>query len=203
MSALSPSAPAAPRIRRLLPAVVMAAATALALTGCEPGVFAPSETPGASATATESAEPTPTPTASEVVPTPTPTPAPTGSDLPTTPPIAGDLPCTDVLSAEQLYEFNPNFAATAEEGTLPGAIGDIADAGGTVCAYQHVTGPDRLVIGVLQQADGFTAVEFQSVGDLGVATSIEGDLAIAAASQYFGAAQDAQPLIDDVAGNLQ
>lgn len=138
-----------------------------------------------------------------IVPTPTPTPAPTGSDLPTTPPIAGELPCTDVLSAEQLYEFNPNFAATAEEGTLPGAIGDIADAGGTVCAYQHVTGPDRLVIGVLQQADGFTAVEFQSVGDLGVATSIEGDLAIAAASQYFGAAQDAQPVIDDVAANLQ
>lgn len=200
MSALRPSAPAASTIRRALPALLVAAATALALTGCQPGVFAPSESADPSATASES--PTPTPTEAVPTPTPTATPAPTGSALPTTPPIAGELPCSDVFTAEQLYEFSANFAATSEEGTLPGAIRDIADAGGTVCAYQHVTGSDRLVIGVLQQSDGFPGVGFQSFGEIGVATSIEGDLVIGAASEYFGQMQDAQPIIDDVAANL-
>lgn len=201
------------RIRRLLPVAVVAAATALALTGCQPGALAPveSEEPSSSAPEqpTTSATPGATPGESEtpgatesLPPEPTPTPAPTGTALPTTPPVAGDLDCSDVYTADQLYEFNPNFAPSSDEGSLPGAIDDVADAGGTVCAYQHVTGMDRLLIGVLSDAAGFAAPAFEKVGDMGVATSPQGGAIVAVASQYFDQAQDAQPVIDQVADNL-
>lgn len=199
------------RIRRLLPVALVATATALALTGCEPGVLAPTSSPEPSATASE--QPTPTPTETQIgtetetpVPSepsePTSTPAPTGTALPTTPPVAGELPCTDVYSADQLYEFNPNFAPSSDEGSLPGAIDDVADAGGTVCAYQHVTGSDRLLIGVLQDAAGFAAPAFETVGEMGVAASPQGGTIIAVASQYFANAQEAQLVIDQVADNI-
>ncbi|ROR66431.1 hypothetical protein [Agrococcus jenensis] len=198
------------RFRRLLPVAVVAAATALALTGCQPGALAPSESsdaPEPSSSASEQPQPQPTPSASETTPgsepeSPTPTPAPTGTALPTTPPVAGDLDCSEVYTADQLYEFNPNFAPSSDEGSLPGAIDDVADAGGTVCAYQHVTGMDRLLIGVLTDAAGFAAPAFESVGDMGVATSPQGGAIVAVASQYFDQAQDAQPVIDQVADNL-
>ncbi len=197
------------RIRRLLPVAVVAAATALALTGCQPGALAPidsaepsssaSEQPTTSATPSESEAPSET---ESLPPEPTPTPAPTGSALPTTPPVAGDLDCSDVYTADQLYEFNPNFAPSSDEGSLPGAVDDVADAGGTVCAYRHVTGTDRLLIGVLSDAAGFSAPAFETVGAMGVATSPQGGAIVAVASEYFDQAQDAQQVIDQVADNL-
>lgn len=192
------------RIRRLLPVALVATATALALTGCEPGALAPndSEAPSPSASETDPSSPTPSASETELPEPPTPTPAPTGSALPTTPPVAGDISCTDVYSADQLYEFNPNFAPTAEQGSLPGAIDDVADAGGTVCAYQHVTGADRLLIGVLNDAAGFAAPAFETVAGMGVATSPQNGAIIAVASEYFDTVQDAQQVIDQVADNL-
>lgn len=194
------------RIRRLLPVALVATATALALTGCEPGALAPTASPEPSATASET--PTPSATAIETPastesPEPTPTPAPTGTALPTTPPVAGELPCTQVYSADQLYEFNPNFAPSSDEGSLPGAVADVAQAGGTVCAYQHVTGADRLLIGVLSDAAGFAAPAFETVDDMGVAASPQDGAVIAVASQYFSTAQDAQQVVEQVATNLE
>lgn len=188
------------RIRRLLPAVIIASATALALTGCEPGVLAPSESPTPSASSSPSA--TPSPSATTPVESPEPTPAPTGSALPTTPPVAGDVPCSQVYTAEQLYDFNPNFAPSSDAGALPGAISSIVDAGGTVCAYQHVTGGDRLVVGVLQDASGFQAPVFETVGDLGVATAPSGGTVVSVASQYFTSERDARQVLDQVLANL-
>jgi hypothetical protein len=195
------------RIRRLLPGAVVATATALVLAGCAPGALAPVESPAPSASA--SAQPTPAPTATpapteteSAEPSPSSTPSPTGTALPTTPPVVGERPCTDVYSADQLYEFNPNFAPSSDEGSLPGAIDAVAAAGGTVCAFQHVTGTDRLLIGVLTDAAGFAAPAFETVGDMGVAASPQGGTIIAVASQYFSTAQDAQQVIDQVADNL-
>ncbi len=179
--------------------MIVAAATALALTGCEPGALAPVDSPEPSATATE--QPTESPDGTQA-PVESDEPSATESPEVTTPPVAGELPCTDILTAEQLYDFNPNFAPTTEQGTLPGAIADIAEAGGTVCAYQHVTGSDRLVVGVLQDAAGFSAPEFEAVGDEGVATLPAGGAVVAAASIYFASADDAQPWLDEVADNL-
>ncbi|MCR8670689.1 hypothetical protein [Agrococcus sp. HG114] len=187
------------RIRRLFPTLIVAATAGLVLTGCEPGVFAPSESPEPSSSVTAAPSETPS---STPVDTPTPTPAPTGSALPTTPPIAGELPCSEVYTADQLYEFNPNFAPSSDEGSLPGAIQDVADAGGTVCAYQHVTGSDRLVVGVLQDASGFAAPAFETVGDMGVAaTPVDGTI-VAVASQYFATERDAQQVLDQVIANV-
>lgn len=188
------------RIRRLLPAVIIASATALALTGCEPGVLAPSESPTPSTSSSPTA--TPSPSATTPAESPEPTPAPTGSALPTTPPVAGDVPCSQVYTADQLYSFNPNFAPSSDADTLPGAISDIVDAGGTVCAFQHVTGGDRLVVGVLQEAAGFQAPAFETVGDLGVATAPSGGTIVSVASQYFTSEQDAREVLDQVLANL-
>ncbi|MCH1883721.1 hypothetical protein [Agrococcus sp. ARC_14] len=189
------------RIHRLWPVTIVAAVTALALTGCEPGVLAPTESPEPSTSPSTTSEATQTPEPTED-PGTTETPDPSSSAEPTTPPVAGELPCSDVFTADQLYEFNPNFAPTGEPGELPGAIADIADAGGTVCAYQHVTGSDRLVVAVLQDAGGFSGAGFETVGDEGVSTVPAGGAVVAAASIYFASAQDAQPVTDEVVANL-
>jgi hypothetical protein len=188
------------RVHRLWPVAIMAAVTAMALTGCEPGVLAPTDSPDPSAGPTVTAEPSETPEPTQ----PGETEAPEQTDTPevTTPPVAGDLPCTDVFTADQLYEFNPNFAPTSDEGELPGTIGEIADAGGTVCAYQHVTGSDRLVIGVLQGLGDFNAPAFETVGDVGVAAVQSSGSVIAAGSVYFAEERDAQQVLDEVAGNV-
>ena len=179
--------------------MIVAAATALALTGCEPGALAPAESPEPSSSA--SGQPTQSP-GETTEPGETEAPEQTETPEVTTPPVAGDLPCSDVFTADQLYEFNPNFAPTTDQGTLPGAIADIADAGGTVCVYQHVTGADRLVIGVLQGLGEFNAPEFETVGDEGVVTVPVDGTIVSAASIYFPSADSAQTVIDQVSGNL-
>lgn len=199
------------RIRRLLPVAVIAAATALALTGCAPGALAPTDSPEPSTSVSGQPSETPSETPGDT-PSETPdasagpgeTEAPGQTETPqvTTPPVAGDLPCSDVFTADQLYDFNPNFAPTSDQGTLPGAVADIAEAGGTVCAYQHVTGADRLVIGVLQGMGSFGAPAFETIGDEGVATVPTEGAVVSAASIYFASARDAQPVTDDVVANL-
>lgn len=186
------------RIHRLLPAAIVAAVTALALTGCEPGVLAPTESPvpSTSTTPTATSEPSETPTDEPVETEASETPEPT------TPPVAGDLACSDLFTAGQLYEFNPNFAPTEQQGQLPGATATIADAGGTVCVYQHVTSSDRLVIAVLQDPGTVDAAAFETVGDEGVATEQASNVLISVASIYFASAADAQPILDQVAANL-
>lgn len=189
------------RIRRLLPITIVAAATVLALTGCEPGALAPTDSP------TPSTNPTVTPDPGETAaPTDEPgeTEVPGETDTPevTTPPVAGELPCTDVFTADQLYAFNPNFAPSSDEGTLPGAVADIAAAGGTVCAYQHVTGSDRLVVAVLQGMGDFDAPGFETVGEIGVASAQVNGAVVSAASIYFVTERDAQPVLDEVIANL-
>lgn len=190
-----------PRIRRrLLPVTIAVAAAALALTGCQPGELAPSESPQPSGSASPAPTVSETPEPTEPGRTETP-----GDSTPpdvTTPPVAGELACSDVLTADQLYAFSPNFAPAPETGTLPGTIGAIADAGGTVCAYQHVTGSDRLVVAVLQGLGEFDAPAFETVGDEGVATLETSDAVISVASVYFPTAADAQPVLDEIAANL-
>ncbi|SFR98382.1 hypothetical protein SAMN04487783_0218 [Agrococcus baldri] len=189
------------RIRpRLLPVTIMAAVTAMALTGCEPGALAPADSSDPTTSPTVTVEPTETTEPGQ--PDDTETPAETDTPEVTTPPVAGDLPCTDVFTADQLYAFNPNFAPSSDQGELPGAIADIADAGGTVCAYQHVTGSDRLVVGVLEGPGDFDAPPFETVGEIGVASAQANGAVIAAASIYFVEARDAQQVLDEVAANV-
>ncbi|WP_306231508.1 hypothetical protein [Agrococcus beijingensis] len=194
------------RIRRLLPAVIMASVTALGLAGCgEPGALAPSDSPSPTASASETPDPAasgePTESA-EPTESGEPTAAPSETAQPTTPPVAGDIPCSTVYTAEQLYEFNPNFAPTGDQGTLPGAVAEIADAGGTVCIYQHVTGSDRLLVGVLRDAGGFSSPTFASEGDIGIATTVTGGTAVSIASEYFAEERDARPVLDQVVANI-
>lgn len=188
----------------------MAAVTAVALTGCEPGALAPTDAPDVSGAPTTSAPTEPSeqpgssdePGATEPASSEPASSEPGATSMPTTPPVAGELPCTDVFTADQLYDFNPNFAPSNQQGQLPGAIRAIADAGGTVCIYEHVTGSDRLVIAVQQDATANSYPGFETVGDEGVATTSAGDALISVASVYFVSEQDAEPIIGDVAANL-
>lgn len=194
------------RLRRLLPAAIVAAVTAVALTGCEPGALAPTDAPDASGAPSTSApaEPSETPGSSDGPGATEPASSePAATPMPTTPPVAGELPCTDVFTADQLYDFNPNFAPSSQQGQLPGTIRAIADAGGTVCVYEHVTGSDRLVIAVQQDAMNLDYPGFETVGQEGVATTSADDALISVASVYFVSEQDARPIIDDVAANLR
>ncbi len=175
----------------------------MVLTGCEPGALAPTEAPnGSDAPSTSApAEPSETPGATDEPVDSAPA-EPAATPLPTTPPVAGELPCTDVFTADQLYDFNPNFAPSNQQGQLPDTIRAIADAGGTVCAYEHVTGSDRLVIAVLEDPASFDYPAFETSGEVGVATSRSSNVLISVASVYFVSEQDAQPIIDDVSTNL-
>ncbi|WP_347754156.1 hypothetical protein [Agrococcus sp. ProA11] len=185
-------------LRRPLPVAIVAAVTAMALTGCEPGALAPTDAATDSPSASATSEPIETPGATDepIDAEPEPT------VLPTTAPVAGELPCSDVYTADQLYDFNPNFAPSNQQGQLPGAIGEIAEAGGTVCVYEHVTGSDRLLIAVQQDASTSDYPGFETVGDEGIATTLANDALISVASVYFVSEQDARPVVDDVASNL-
>lgn len=185
---------------RLLPVAIVAAAAAFALTGCEPGALAPQDSALPSASPSASAAPSETPgSTDEPIDT---EPADSETPAPTTPPVAGDLACSDIFTAAQLYDFNPNFAPTTQQGELPGATAEIADAGGTVCVYQHVTGSDRLVVAVLQDPATLDYPAFELVGDDGVATSRASNVLISVASIYFASERDAQSVIDQVSSNL-
>lgn len=181
--------------------------SALVLTGCQPGVFAPTDTdaPATTPTATETSPATDEPI-DEPMDEPTQAPVetdPAATPLPTTPPVVGALPCSRVLTADQLYAFNPNFAPVERAAAMPPALERVADAGGTVCAFRHVTGSDELVVGALEDAAGFQAPEFEQVGDLGVALAPVGGTVVVVASQYFGSAAEAQEVLDAVAGNFR
>lgn len=196
------------RLPRLLPVAIVAVATAFALTGCEPGALAPQDSAVPSGSPSATAAPSELPGATDGPADTEPAGSePAGSEpaetpAPTTPPVAGDLACSDIFTAAQLYDFNPNFAPTTQQGELPGATAEIADAGGTVCIYQHVTGSDRLVVAVLQDPATLDYPGFEPVGDEGVATSRASNVLISVASIYFASERDAQPIIDQVSSNL-
>lgn len=173
---------------------VLAGIAALALAACAPGALDPSPTTSdAPSVAPSSEAPTPDPSPSDFEPEP--------SVPPTTEPVGGDLElaCDAVVTPDQIYAINPELLATASPaGGIPADLGAYAD-GGVVCAWQHVTSGDVLLVGVLRAADGTPAPVTVVPGR----SAVVGDWLIAVASPYFdGAEADADALIAQVAGNL-
>lgn len=184
-----------PRSRTVV--ALLAAAGALALAACTPGALdgdpAPSETP-TQAPAPSDAPEDPDPSAFDPEP----------SEAPTVPPVAGDLDlaCDAVLTPQQVYDFNPQMLATASPiGGLPDAFAAIVEDGGLVCAWQHATSGDVLLVGV--QPDGAPADDDVDAGQLTTYGEVQGDWFVLVGSRYFEGAEDqAQALAAQVGDNL-
>ena len=191
-------------IRLVLGAAGLLAAAAL--TGCTSSPVGAVVTPGpsTSASATATSEPTPT----ETVPVVTST------------PVA--VTCDDLISAQELYDINPNF------GTLPSyapeagsdAAKAVADQG-IACAWSNQTSNEVIEISVAHlSSDEITAMKnaliassnpvptygteayFQMDGQVGDAQIFKDDYWIVARSVTFFEPGDAGKYVDDVLGAL-
>ncbi len=174
-------------------AVVLAAAGALLLSACVPGALdgEPTQPTTSGAPAPSTAPPDPDPSAFEPAPSVAPSVAPVAGEL--------DLACDAVLTPDDVYAFNPELLATATpDSGVPADLEPYAEDG-VVCAWQHATSRDPLLVGVLRAEDGepapFTAMPGRA--------EVVGDWLVAVASPYFQDADaDAQALIEQVADNL-
>ncbi|TDW29184.1 iron ABC transporter ATP-binding protein [Cryobacterium psychrophilum] len=210
----SRATPVLARARRRHSGVILAgsALALLVLTGCTPADStspSASATPTASAAATASATPTPTPT---------PTPEPTGT------PVA--YKCDQILTAQDAYDFNPNY------GTAPGyepADGSLAATAvkysGVSCGWSNQSSGEVIAISVAQPEDALNttlkdaAIEgSQVVPTYSTSPEIEGFFTVSAgtgqvqvfngtywvtlSSPAFFEPGDAQSLVATVLGHL-
>lgn len=188
------------RVPRHRLALTAAVGCLLALTGC---AVAPAPLPGASASSATSS-PAPSTTTSA---TPSPTP-----DSPDSIPLS--VACSELISAETMFEFNPNFAAlaawTPEAGT-PGATALAAD--GVACRWVRESGGasvdlaasllgDAALAAAIDAQTG-TAVAFGDqaffsfgTNDHGTLVVFSGSARLVLSSEYFGEAGDAASLVE-------
>ncbi|WP_051973271.1 hypothetical protein [Cryobacterium sp. MLB-32] len=196
--------------RRQTGVLVVGSVLALLLTGCS---AAATPSPTTSSTTTPSA----TATAS-ATPTPTPTPEPTGT------PIA--LSCGELLTAQQVYDFNPNYGtAPAYEPADDSLAATAVKYSGLACAWSNQTSGELIEIAVTQpepalmttlkdkaiadsqvvptysssaEIEGFFTVE----GGSGQVQVFTGTYWVTLSSPVFFEPGDAQALVATVLGNL-
>ncbi|WP_162924907.1 iron ABC transporter ATP-binding protein [Mycetocola zhujimingii] len=132
-----------PRSSRSLALIVAVSVGAVVLTGCTPG-----------AESTSSATATPKPTSSETSePTSTPSETTPASDAPVvSQPI--DASCGDLVSADDIYNYNPNFTLVEDAAPNPDTKpGQIAGMNGLTCQWVHNTSKDTVDIAVAKLSD--------------------------------------------------
>lgn len=86
--------------------------------------------------------PTPTSSSTAGAPSPTATPAPEPSATPTAIPevIPYSMACDQVLTPDEVYAFDPNFALLGPFDPAPGSLAaEVKAAGGTLCRWIHST----------------------------------------------------------------
>ncbi|WP_173921984.1 iron ABC transporter ATP-binding protein [Agromyces sp. Marseille-P2726] len=121
-----------PSLARSAGLALVAAASVAMLSGCTPGAAAPSET---AAPPNASASPTPGATA-----------APTEEPEEPTPFSIG---CDELLTPDQLYEFNPNFGTHPDyEPASAEVITIVEEDAGTACGYLNQTSGEVIEVGV-------------------------------------------------------
>ncbi|MEI5582677.1 MULTISPECIES: iron ABC transporter ATP-binding protein [unclassified Agromyces] len=195
--------PNAPLLRPAL-----ALAVVLALAGCT--------TPDAGPDATE-------PPAASGTAAPTDTAAPTPE--PTEEPLPFEAACADLITLDQMYEFNPNFGDAPGYEPESDAVSAVAEARGTVCGWSNQTSGDLIELGVATLPDnayaaqvGRAAVDstavptygtppdvegfFSQSGGLGRAQVFAGGYWIVLESREFFEPGDAEQLVSAVRANL-
>ncbi len=204
---------AAARMRTTTLLITLGTVAALALTGCVPTSKAgPSAQPTSSASGTPSATPTPTDT-------PTPTPTPTASASPA---IATKIPCDTLISAQVMYNFNPNFGHDAGFTPKSGTAAATAAAdGGTACNWLNQTSGDTITFAVARPGSSALAsirataatgtpasglgdeAYFSTSGQVGRVDVFRGAYWLVATSVYFGSASGANDLVTAALGALK
>jgi hypothetical protein len=202
--------------------IAAVAASAFALTGCgsdDPEAPATSVTPTASPTMSTTAPSSPS---SSATPTESETPTSTPSSTPSASADAGEklgIGCDDLVSAQQIYEYNANFSI--DEDYSPGSgsrAATIADYNGLTCSWVNDSSHERITVGVAklkpatidtienQRADASTATDFGYFtvsGTTGQADAFEDDTYwIIADSKIFFESGDAAQIIDYVEDSL-
>jgi hypothetical protein len=186
---------AEPRLRSTVILVALAVIGTLGLAGCVPGPGSttspqPSSTPSQSTSPSASSIPSPSPSAS-VAATPT------------------KIPCANLVSAQVVYDFNPNFGLdnsfSPKAGTA--AASAVADQG-TACSWLNQTSGDTFEVSVARPnpsdfrslkakaaagtpAPGLgDAAYFSKSGLVGRVDVFTGSYWLVATSVYFGTAAD-------------
>ncbi|MFT4122836.1 MAG: hypothetical protein QM635_03275 [Microbacteriaceae bacterium] len=186
------------------------------LTGCSDGSGSGSaSTPSASAgtsPATTSATPTSTATATSSAPA-----TPSASASAETG-IAVTLDCAEVITAQQMYDYNSNY--TADEDYSPASGSRAAEAvaqKGIACSWVNGSSAQRIVLSVrrlsaagvaaaeddrAQAADAVSYGYFTVDGEVGEADAFVDDYWITIDSQVFFEAADAKQLVADAVAAL-
>ena len=144
---------------------------------------------------------------------------------PTLPPTPVTLACTQIVTPDQLYAYNPNFSADPGYSPASGSLEKkIADWKGVTCAWQNQTSGDVVQIAVAQPpADQLESLKNAAItaaqpvptygtppevegyfkaGDAGQVQIFRGTYWIVAESTAFFEPGDAAPLMQSVLGNL-
>jgi hypothetical protein len=180
-------------VRRNL-SVVTALVVASTLTGCVP-----------------QAEPTGAPTASGT-PTSVPTASPSSTPAPTAEPGATpvDLTCEQVLSAQQLFDYNSIYSAVDEAPDAGTLAAEAVALGGVACRWVNTSSGSPIDISVAQPAPAQWDALQGTAGDAtgygffagGVAQAFPGAYWVTVGSPDFTVADDPAPLVETVVGNL-
>jgi hypothetical protein len=199
-----------PLLHRAVAVALTAASTAILLAGCTLPGAAPAPSDGPAASGTES------PGGSE---------APVATPEPTEEPIPFEIACDALLTADQVYAFNPNF------GTAPGyepearGVEQVVDAQGTACGWSNQTSGEVVEVGVAtlperafelqvgQAAMSSNAVPtygtppdvegfFLLSGGVGQAQVFTGDYWVVVESEALFEPGDAQQLVASILANL-
>lgn len=193
-------------VRSAVPALVGALAVA-GLVGCTP-TDDPDPTPSAGSSATSRPSPSASPSAT--------------AGAPTTVPV--DVPCDQLVSAETVYEYDPNFVLLDDAAPEPGSAAARAVAdGGVACAWQHTTTSERIVLSVagydeatlatLRDDAGSNGTEvtawatdagyFATVDGRGIATAFTGPYWMVLSSPVFTEPGEATAFVDSAAAAVR
>ena len=188
------------RLRSTVIVVALAATVALGLAGCVPK-------PGVSA----SPKPSSSSHSSASGPSASPSASATPSSSPSTPGVATPtkIPCDTLVSAQVVYDFNPNFGLDSGFAPRPGTAAATAVADkGTACSWLNQTSADTFAIAVARPAAAEVAslkttaatgtalpglgdvAHFSRSGGVGRVDVFRGAYWLVATSVYFGSATD-------------
>jgi hypothetical protein len=113
------------------------------------------------------------------------TPAPDETSAPTPEPSEEPLPfeaaCAELITLDQMYEFNPNFGEAPGYAPESEAVASVAEAQGTVCGWSNQTSGELIELGVATLPEnayaamvGQAAVDSNAVPTYGTPPEVEG-----------------------------
>jgi len=188
---------------RVFPAVIALSASALLLSACVPSEPSPAES---TSVPTTSSTPEPSATSSATA-------EPTTSSTPDPQATPVDIACTELITPQQMYDFNPNYvllSSFAPDAGTPAATA--VQSKGTVCRWENGTSGITIDVSVVQPApsavsglkadagsvsdsfDGYFSLD----GRTGTAQVFTGPYWVTLSSQEFFRAGDATNLVSIV-----